>query len=720
VKIISTLRREIRCDNEADLFIQQRNYRSKISTLYLWKEYRRRRDLCRRVAVDMFIHWCHAKQSIFFDHWKKIILMEKYTETIQRYGRGLIGKLRRNLMKQLNINSVKIQSFSRKNKAKKSYQQKKLKINWAAIMIQKSFRGMLGRRRVQYLIESLYDHGLYQLKKERHLYYLNRKNNAALKIQNLIKKYLKKLLSLKKYFNKKNLEKLENEIISHKKDNLRKQKEYRYELEQWFNKRKKEYDHDRMLENHTNEERNKIIAYRKRLELYEKEKKDEERKIKNEKLEEQYIEQWNIMWDNKKIERSKKYQLECRHSLLNPETPQQRLLKKELEIKIKKRIPEILKKADRMRIPMEIPEAKEIAIEDVIEMEGKEEIERVMKEMYEAALEIEKQKELKLIENQQIEIKRKERLKQWAIVKIQTQVRMMFARKCLREKAYQRYRKEFDVNTKAYYYINLKTNQTSWTKPLSLGYYDIDTKDHWVAMIDAEGDAYYYNPYSWKMTWNQPKGTIFCKLCGNKNFACIRFENDKKFYCEKHFHEIVNELLSTSNATDGDVGGSNDVSGDVGGGSNDVYGGNNKKKKILPQDIKFKFYDCSVVDSNKTYWNSLPTENWLVYCIQQNDKFVRKQSMNEKYFEDDGKGSYHQKYDDEEDDEENDREEEYANNEDIIHYCKRCETFQAEMRCYTCDAYYCKKCYDRKHKTPPWNTHTYKELAPLPAIDTGS
>jgi hypothetical protein len=672
VRIVSTLRREIRCDNEADQFIQRANYRSKVTTLFLWKEYRRRRDLCRRVAVDLFVHWCHAKQSVFFDHWKKIILVEKYTETIQRYGRGLIGRLRRNLMRRLNFNSLKLQSFTRKHHAMKRYSQRLSRHHWAATMIQKSYRGMGARRRVQHMVEAVYDLGVRELRRERQRYHAERNDRAAHRIQNLVKKFLKKMRAYWKRKKILEVQRVEQEIVYHKKDNLRRQREYRIELEEWFRKRKEEYDHDRMLETHTAEERSKIIAYRRRMELYEKEKREELRREKHEKLEEQFIEQWNQMWEKKKIDRSKAHMAECRHCILNPETPDQRLKKKALELRVKKRIPEVLKKADRMRIPMEIPEAKEIALEDVIEMEGKEEVERVEKEMYEAALLAEQAKEEKRLEDERIEKNRRERQKHWAIVKIQTQARMMFSRRHLREKAYTRYRKEFDPHTKAYYYIDLQTNQTAWEKPKSLGLYDIDTKDHWVVLVDAEGEPYYYNPRTWKMTWTPPKGTIFCKVCHQNGFAVSRLENNKQFYCETHLAEMANQLLA---------------------------------QHTLPQDIKFKSFDCSVVGSVKTYWASLPTENWLVHCLQLNDKLVRQQSMNQKYLEDELTTFDHETA-------EAEAEGVFGaeHEDDVIHNCKRCETYVAERKCLNCEEYYCRKCYDRKHKMAPWATHTYREI----------
>jgi len=50
--------------------------------------------------------------------------------------------------------------------------------------------------------------------------------------------------------------------------------------------------------------------------------------------------------------------------------------------------------------------------------------------------------------------------------------------------------------------------------------------------------------------------------------------------------------------------------------------------------------------------------------------------------------------------------------EEVIPLCSRCETFQSEKRCYNCEAFFCNKCFDRKHKTPPWSSHTYKDIQP--------
>ena len=50
--------------------------------------------------------------------------------------------------------------------------------------------------------------------------------------------------------------------------------------------------------------------------------------------------------------------------------------------------------------------------------------------------------------------------------------------------------------------------------------------------------------------------------------------------------------------------------------------------------------------------------------------------------------------------------------EQAIPLCSRCETFQSDKRCYNCELFFCNKCFERKHRTPPWTNHTYKDIQP--------
>jgi hypothetical protein len=659
LRIITELRREIRCDNVADHFISRKTLRTKRDCYKLWRAYIQRRQLARRVMVDMYVHYCYVCQGFFFDLWRRHCIQELESQVIQRYARGFIGRLRKRIMVKLNKKVLTIQNAGRKLNSQVRYNRKSKHVFWAATTIQKVYRGLAARRFVKRKVEALYDTGIRQIQRERKLYEHMRRLKAAIRIQNVLRRFMKKMRALRKLRKKQDQELLQLQMVTHKKENERKKRIFRQQLEEWFIKRKEEYERDRLNESQTAAQKSQIIAYRRRIDMYEKEQKEIARLEKNERAEEAAITIWLQSWEIKKKERSRMKGIECRHALLSPETPQQRELRKVLLGKIEKQVKVVLRRADKMRIPMEIPEAREIAMEEVIEMEMKAEVKVVEKEMYDAAVAAEKAKEEKrLAELEQLR-RQNERNKVWAVTKIQVCVRCMIARRIKREKAYKRYKKEFDANAMAYYYVNTFTNTTSWDKPLSLGSYDIDAKSHWVPIVDAEGDTYYYNPNTWKMQWKQPKGTTCCEKCGPNGFAVARLESTRKFYCEPHFNEVAAELLASG---------------------------------VPARELFFKSLDGSVENSNKINFAVLKQENWAVHIIHLNEKYTNG-----------GEEEEEKDYSDEE-------EADLQSEEEEIIYCSRCETDKANMECINCKLPFCHRCYDRKHKGALWANHTYKEI----------
>ena len=198
--------------------------------------------------------------------------------------------------------------------------------------------------------------------------------------------------------------------------------------------------------------------------------------------------------------------------------------------------------ADMDKVPMEIPEATLIATKEIVEMIVEEEEAVVKQEMREAAEAYERQK----AEEEALRLEREHldrlRRRDWAQATIVKFARSFLARKVLRRKAYERYRKYFDVGSGNYYYADSRSGETFWEKPRALGAFDIDVESAgWVVMHDSQGDKYFYLPRSWLMSIEQPAGTVLCDPCDDA-FAVARYGGQS--YCEGCFNRLVEELLS--------------------------------------------------------------------------------------------------------------------------------------------------------------------------------
>ena len=229
--------------------------------------------------------------------------------------------------------------------------------------------------------------------------------------------------------------------------------------------------------------------------------------------------------------------------MILPETPEDIVLKKKLLKLSKDHMKVVLRRADKMKIPMELPEAKEIAIKEIIEKEIESEEVHAKAEMKKEAMEEEMENNRKVAEKHQIEDAAKNRKKKRALVIIQTRMRIFLATKKARFMAYKHYKKHFDPGLHDYFYEEERTGRTTWTKPVSLGSYDItmDT-EAWVTMRDEENNVYFYNPGTWTISWELPGGCVLCDECGVE-FAVAYMNHDQKFYCNTHMYIQAQLLL---------------------------------------------------------------------------------------------------------------------------------------------------------------------------------
>lgn len=648
---ISKLRRVIRNDNEADLFVKRSHLRCKAKYLLYWKFYLARREKARNIICDMKVHWVMLRCGYSFDRWKQKVMETIHGETIQRVARGHIGRQRRRLLTILNKNAMKLQRNIRKLRYKLKYESIQKKRYIAAMNIQRVYRGLVCRRLVYNRVLGFIDTRRRKLLKERVFFHFERKKRASEKIASFAKLFVRKLQAYRKIKVRNQIESVEYDRQIHQHQVEKTNALYRIELEAWYKQRKEKYDIDRFHENQTYFQRSKIIAYRRRNDFYRKEQLEIQRQAKQDRMEQSEIESWLTMWELRKNERQKQWIQHCKHCLILPETPDEKQLKKELLEKTKAQLKIVLKRSDRMRIPMEIPEGMEIAQEEVLENEGKLERDRVAEEMRQGAMQAEAAKEEKRLLEEANEKRRKSRISGYSATKIQTQWRMYIARKQLRKECYLSFIKHFDTSSGNYYYENTVTKKISWNKPQYLGSYDIDAKNQWICLKDNNNDTYYYNPFTWAMQWKKPEKTIFCSQCDPQQFCVARLDYDKKFYCEDHFTEAVNMLIN--------------------------------EEHIHPKFIWFKVLEGCIEGSARSDLSVLEDVNWHNYCL--------KHQLKEYGLEDDEK---------EED------EEEAKIEEDIM--CSRCNADLANGFCVQCLVHFCNSCFGKKHKSAMWSNHEFR------------
>lgn len=543
---LMSLRRVLRNEDACDSFIKLRERRIKESSLHNFVIFSKRRAVVRRMIVVSCLRIRNVKCSKIFDHWRAWCLQTASANHLQRVVRGFIARKRRNFIKTLKKRVVKMQSSARRLQSRNVYLALSMRQKWAAVTIQRIIRGHQNRCRVRKIVQAKYDLGRRSIEISRRRWMEERKWRAAIAIQMVVIKFLRRRRTMKKMKQKSKVEKVYRDMEIEEEKGRVAREVHRHQLLVWYAERKEEFEKDRFLESHTAEQRSRIIAYRNRKEEYARLQKFKEREANLEKLEEVRIENWLTAWDVKRENRMKERAKLCRRALQLPETPEEVELKKELLKRVKKHVKNVLRRADKQKIPMEIPEALELATREIIEMEVQMEKKRADEERFAEATFLQAKEEEKTALAREHELDSKKRKRKWAAKVLQKYYRAFCARKVLRAKAYERYKKKFDPESLNYYYENSRTRKTFWKKPKSLGSYDVDPDEGWIVVFEkrddgSRGDMYFYEPKSWEMQWTQPTGTLMCEVCG-LDFVIARLNSDLKSYCERCLGVVAQEL----------------------------------------------------------------------------------------------------------------------------------------------------------------------------------
>eukprot|EP01032_Pedospumella_encystans_P018028 gene18028-20537_t len=539
LKELKTLRREERSNGEADKFIALRLKRIKNNVVIVWKEYTRKRNFVRFVLIGGEVRSQTGAYSLYFDHWRRVTLETQCRLLLQRVARGYIARCRRRFIRRLRAKATLIQSNTRKLFARTRYTQQTTRTNWAVCTIQRFFRGIHARRRIATIVEATYDTRKRQLDRQRNVWLLWRQVRAVIGIQTNVRRYLQRCRDIKKEEQDERIALIEQAQNAETEKNRVNLEVYKANLSKWYVERKQQYDQDTLNESQTAQDRKLIFDRRNRAKKLAQQEKDAEREAKLARIEEEKTEIWLRSWEERIAKVGRERRERCHQSLVQPETPDDVTLKADLQIRIKAQIKDVLRRADKLKIPMEIPEAYEKATTEIIDFECEAEMGRCRELMQQEALRIQAAELEKENKQRADEAKARKRRRKWAAVIVQGYAKTFLARKILRHAAYKRFAKYFDVASHNYYYEDTRTHAMTWEKPKSLGSYDITMADYWIimyaktasgeqinitveALTDPENEesekyllsvplVYYYNPCTWKQTWDRPEGTVLCQ-----------------------------------------------------------------------------------------------------------------------------------------------------------------------------------------------------------------
>ena len=464
------IRKLFRDERECDHFIKSKNKRAMRFAYKSWREFVGRRNLVRWRFTVWYMKWKLRAMNKGFEKWKKQILEDRFGMNLQRGARGFLGRSRRDVTVSLIRKATTTQSSARMLLARGNYARTVGRIAWAAITIQKIYRGYRGRLRTRSILDAYLDRESKLMARERIRWIEWRTNRAVLRIQMCYRTHKLYRRLVKRQELRTRVEEYQRAMDATTLAATVKTKVYRQQLEKFYADRKNDYDND--VNNAKKRAADLDRIKRKRRQILEEGQAIARQRIEEEMKEKEKEQQailfqkkWMLIVEDRcaKLIKHQKFLLESATAFLSPE---ERIERKELQRRIKKQIPVILRRADDNHIPMEIPEAEEDATAEVLQNSLEAERELVA-EMSRA--------DAQRIADEEKELERLELTKKYSAdlqkrnmstIVIQGCWKMHKCRLKLRQQAQQIYRKHWDKKYLEYYYEHSRTRATMWIKVL--------------------------------------------------------------------------------------------------------------------------------------------------------------------------------------------------------------------------------------------------------------
>lgn len=310
----------------------------------IWCEYTRQRNFLRYVLIGGEVRTQLRVYTAYFDHWRRVTLELQCRLLLQRVCRGFIARNRKRFIRRIKDKATLIQSGTRKFFARRSYTQQMTRIHWAVCTIQRLVRGIQARKRVSNIVQARFDHEKRLLQRKRNVWMYWRRVRAMLGIQLYCRRYLKRVAETKAEEQAARIAKMEKAMADEAEKARVAEEVYKANLSAWYVERKAAYDLDVMNEHQTLADRKLILDRRGKAAALERAQKQQERDEKLARIEEEKTDIWLRTWEEKIARLGQEQRARCQRVLVLPETPDDLILKNDLQKRIKAQIKDVLRR----------------------------------------------------------------------------------------------------------------------------------------------------------------------------------------------------------------------------------------------------------------------------------------------------------------------------------------------------------------------------------------
>ncbi|CAM9966823.1 unnamed protein product [Ectocarpus sp. 12 AP-2014] len=384
--LIMQKRRDQRNDLVTAIFLGNNRRRAILVRIAMWKRLVRRRKHCARLMTSIGGRFFKGNSSSAFRAiQRRRATACKACETIQRVYRGYLARLVAEFLRVLVRRVIAAQAVYRGVRQRRKFVSWMRTKHLSATCVQRFFRGALGRKRARCMLQEYFDREMAVIDAEVERVEYRSRHKAASKLQRLwrARREQRRLEAEKLRMIK--IHEVEAEMQQLLSREARKAEVYKRELMAWFKEQKKEQQQSTMLEEHTAQEKFKILCYRRRERDRVAAETRRRKQAAAERFEEQRVEQWQIEWAEKGEKRAIAHRKMLEAVLAHPDNEPEKALQKTLKAEIEAQKKVVLKMADDVEADLEAPEALDIAKEDILLSKMDQERERVNQEMKAAA-----------------------------------------------------------------------------------------------------------------------------------------------------------------------------------------------------------------------------------------------------------------------------------------------------------------------------------------------
>jgi hypothetical protein len=498
---------------KGELYRKVLEKRCKYAHLKLWGAFVMKRQRARALIIEFIKTFRAVNQRLGFDSLLRNAMENLGAMHIQRFTRGWSGRCYVWNLKYEIWAAMMCQSHYRKHMAMVRLRREYERRRKGSTDVQRYFRGRQGRVYAKNYLQNHYlrEHG--RLQRERTEWERKLHIRCAKLIQRCYRKHAGITSMKNRIAELGGRGDVQGMMDKAGMEHWRQLTMYMDKALQLYDKAREDELQRRIDDEKSTADKWKILHYRriKALERYQEEVRSLSEH--NEQLEAGRLAKWQNKWEALMADRAEDERIRVQRVLEAPEKGTgERHERAELLRRVKQRSKVVMKREEDAGYQIEYVESEIMAKEEIIQEMMQTEKEGVKKE-WEEAEEVHQQE----MEERAAE-KKKQQMEQDHLNEVHSAqiflraYRAFVARKNLRKIVVEVVEKRFDPEARVPYYVNTRTDETKWTKPVLLGKYrDLDYQDEWILMTDKDfgNRKFLYNALTMEMTWDKPKKKMY-------------------------------------------------------------------------------------------------------------------------------------------------------------------------------------------------------------------